>query len=173
MSAGMSGTTEGFSWKDWIASCIYGSCMIIQMVLTYFRYNGMGLDGLANTGWLVMTVSAVFGWMPIHALRERGGVPEGESYMKTTKLVETGVYSVVRHPQYLAGVLLSLSLVLISQYWINALLFLPVLVGTHFDGHRADRRLVDKFGEDYTRYMEKVPGLDPITGSLRLLRRRG
>lgn len=169
----MSGTTEALSWKDWIASCIYGSCMIIQMALTYFRYNNMGLDVLANTGWLVMAVSAVFGWMPLHTLRERGGVPEGESYMKTTKLVETGVYSVVRHPQYLAGVLLSLSLVLISQHWINALLFLPVLVGTYIDGRRADRRLVDKFGEDYTRYMEEVPGLDPVTGSLRLLRRRG
>ncbi len=173
MIAGMSGTTEALSWKDWIASCIYGSCMIIQMALTYFRYNNMGLDVLANTGWLVMAVSAVFGWMPLHTLRERGGVPEGESYMKTTKLVETGVYSVVRHPQYLAGVLLSLSLVLISQHWINALLFLPVLIGTYIDGRRADRRLVDKFGEDYTRYMEEVPGLDPVTGSLRLLRRRG
>jgi protein-S-isoprenylcysteine O-methyltransferase Ste14 len=173
MSAGMSGTTEGFSWKDWIASCIYGSCMIIQMALTYFRYNSLGLDGLANTGWLVMAVSALFGWMPIYTLKKRGGVPEGESYMKTTEIVETGVYSVVRHPQYLAGVLLSLSLVLISQYWINALLFLPVLVGTYIDSRRADRRLVDKFGEDYTRYMEKVPGLDPVTGSIRLLRRRG
>jgi len=166
----MSETTESLSWKDWIASCIYGSCMIIQMVLTYFSYNTMGLDALANTGWLVMTVSAVFGWMPIRTLRERGGVPEGESYMKTTKLVETGVYSMVRHPQYLAGVLLSLSLVLISQHWINALLFLPVLVGTYIDGHRADRKLVDKFGEEYTRYMEKVPGLNPVTGVFRLLR---
>jgi protein-S-isoprenylcysteine O-methyltransferase Ste14 len=166
----MSDTTENLSWKDWIASCLYGSCMIIQMVLTYFRYNDMGLDALANTGWLVMAVSAVFGWMPIHTLRERGGVPEGESYMKTTKLVETGVYSVVRHPQYLAGVLISLSLVLISQHWINALLFLPVLVGTYIDSRRADRRLVDKFGEDYTRYMEKVPGLNPVTGVFRLLR---
>ena len=173
MSAGMSRTTEGLSWKDWIASCLYGSCIIIQMFLTYFRYNSMGLDGLANTGWLVMALSAVFGWMPIHTLRERGGVPEGKSYMKTTKLVETGVYSIVRHPQYLAGVLLSLSLALISQYLINALLFLPVLVGTYIDSHRADRRLVDKFGEDYTRYMEKVPGLDPVTGSLRLLRKQG
>jgi protein-S-isoprenylcysteine O-methyltransferase Ste14 len=173
MSAGMSGTTEGFSWKDWIASCIYGSCMIIQMALTYFRYNSLGLDGLANTGWLVMAVSALFGWMPIYTLKKRGGVPEGEGYMKTTEIVETGVYSVVRHPQYLAGVLLSLSLVLISQYWINALLFLPVLVGTYIDSRRADRKLVDKFGEDYTKYMEKVPGLDPVTGSLRLLRRRG
>jgi protein-S-isoprenylcysteine O-methyltransferase Ste14 len=169
----MSGTTEALSWKDWIASCVYGSCLIIQVVLTYFMYNSLGLAGLTNTGWLVMVVSAVFGWTPIHALKERGGVPEGESYMKTTKLVETGAYSVVRHPQFLAGVLLSLSLALISQYWINTLLFLPVLVGTHFDSHRADKRLVDKFGEDYKRYMEKVPGLDPVTGSLRLLRKRG
>lgn len=128
---------------------------------------------MANAGWLVMTVSAFFGWLPIYTLRERGGVPNGESYMKTTRLVETGVYSVVRHPQYLAGVLISLSLVLISQYWINALLFFPVLVGTYIDGRRADRRLVDKFGDDYRRYMERVPGLDPVTGSLRLLRKRG
>jgi protein-S-isoprenylcysteine O-methyltransferase Ste14 len=173
MSAGMSGNTESFSWKDWIASCIYGSCMVIQMVLTYFRYNSMGLDGLANAGWLVMAVSAVFGWMPIYTLKESGCVPEGKSYMKTTKLVENGIYSVVRHPQYLAGVLISLSLVLISQYWINALMFLPVLVGTYIDSRRADKRLVDKFGEDYTRYRERVPALDPVTGSLRLLRRRG
>ena len=169
MSAGMSGTTEGFSLKDWFASCIYGSCMIIQMVLTYFRYNGMGLNGVANAGWLVMTVSAFFGWLPVHTLKKRGGVPEGEGYMKTTRLVETGVYSVVRHPQYLAGVLLSLSLVLISQYWINAILFLPVLVGTYIDGRRADRRLVDTFGVDYRRYMERVPGLNSVTGIFRLL----
>ena len=173
MNAEMLESTKVLSWRDWIVSCVYGSCMIIQMILTYFKYNCMGLNALANSGWLVMAVSAVFGWMPIYTLKESGCVPEGKSYMKTTKLVDKGIYSVVRHPQYLAGVLISLSLVLVSQYWINVLLFLPVLVGTYIDSRRADMRLVEKFGEDYTRYMERVPALDPITGSLRHLRRRG
>jgi protein-S-isoprenylcysteine O-methyltransferase Ste14 len=173
MNAEMLESTKDLSWRDWIVSCVYGSCMIIQMILTYFKYNCMGLNALAKSGWLVMAVSAVFGWMPIYTLKERGCVPEGKSYMKTTKLVDNGIYSVVRHPQYLAGVLISLSLVLVSQYWINVLLFLPLLAGTYIDSRRADMRLVEKFGEDYTRYMERVPALDPITGSLRHLRRRG
>jgi len=34
-----------------------------------------------------------------------GGVKEGESYVKTTRLVDESLYAVVRHPQYLGGIL--------------------------------------------------------------------
>ena len=158
---------------DWIPVCLYSLCMIAQMALTFLHYNCMGMDNVANLGWLVMTVSAVFGWLPINAFKERGGVPDGKSYLHTTVLVDTGIYSVVRHPQYLAGILLSLALVLISQYQWNAVLLVPVVAGTLLDSGRADRRLVEKFGEDYRLYMKRVPALDPVTGSLRLLRKRG
>ena len=155
---------------DWIPVCLYSLCMIAQMALTFLHYNSLGMDNVANLGWLVMAVSAVFGWLPINAFNERGGVPEGKSYLHTTVLVDTGIYSVVRHPQYLAGILLSLALALISQYRWNAVLLVPVVAGTLLDSGRADRRLVDKFGEDYRLYMERVPALDPVTGSLRLLK---
>jgi protein-S-isoprenylcysteine O-methyltransferase Ste14 len=155
---------------DWIPVCLYSLCMIAQIAFTFLHYNSMGMDNVANLGWLVMAVSAVFGWLPIHAFKERGGVPEGKSYLHTTVLADTGIYSVVRHPQYLAGILLSLALVLISQYRWNAVLLVPVVAGTLLDSGRADRRLVDKFGEDYRLYMERVPALDPVTGSLRLLK---
>jgi protein-S-isoprenylcysteine O-methyltransferase Ste14 len=158
---------------DWIPVCLYSLCMIAQMAFTFLHYNSMGMDNLANLGWLVMAVSAVFGWLPIHAFKERGGVPEGKSYLHTTVLVDTGIYYVVRHPQYLAGILLSLALALMSQHRWNAVLLVPVVAGTLLDSERADRRLVDKFGEDYRLYMERVPALDPVTGSLRLLRKRG
>ena len=161
---------QAFSVWDWIPACLYGLCMIAQMALTFLHYNSMGMDNVANLGWLVMAISAVFGWLPIHSFKERGGVPEGKSYLHTTVLVDTGIYSVVRHPQYLAGILLSLALALISQYWWNAVLLVPVVAGTLLDSGRADRRLVEKFGEDYRLYMERVPALDPVTGSLRLLK---
>lgn len=161
---------QAFSVWDWVPVCLYGLCMIAQMALTFLHYNSMGMDNVANLGWLVMAISAVFGWLPIHSFKERGGVPEGKSYLHTTVLVDTGIYSVVRHPQYLAGILLSLALALISQYWWNAVLLVPVVAGTLLDSGRADRRLVEKFGEDYRLYMERVPALDPVTGSLRLLK---
>ena len=144
--------------------------MIAQIGLTVLNYNSMGLDSVTNLGWLIMGVSGVFGWLPIYAFKRKGGVPEGKSYMKTTVLVDSGIYSIVRHPQFLAGILISLALALISQYWLNVFLVLPVVVGTILDSRRADANLVDKFGEDYGLYMEKVSGLNPVPGLLRWLR---
>jgi protein-S-isoprenylcysteine O-methyltransferase Ste14 len=162
----MTGTT----WRDWILSCMYGSILIFQLVFTYLNYNHMGLDNMANAGWVVMTVSGIFGWMPIVAFRKKGGVPKGESYMHTTVLVDSGVYAVVRHPQYFTGILVSLAMVLLSQHWLNAVLFVPVVVGTYVDSLRADERLIEKFGDDYKSYMERVSGLNPLVGVIGLFR---
>ncbi len=163
-------TGDTSSWRDWALSYAYGACMMAQIGLTVLNYNSMGLDGVANLGWLIMGVSGVFGWLPIYAFKRKGGVPKGKSYMKTTVLVDIGIYSIVRHPQFLAGILISLALALISQYWLNAFLVLPVVVGTILDSRRADANLLDKFGDDYGLYMEKVSGLNPVPGLLRWLR---
>jgi protein-S-isoprenylcysteine O-methyltransferase Ste14 len=80
---------------------------------------------------------------------------------------------VVRHPQYLAGVLMSLASVLISQHWLNAVLLFPVAVGFYLDSLRADRRLIEKFGHRYEEYMERVSGLNPLKGILGILSARG
>jgi protein-S-isoprenylcysteine O-methyltransferase Ste14 len=163
-------TKTGMSWRDWILSCIYGSILIFQMVFTYFNYNHMGLDNIANAGWLVMTVSAIFGWMPIYTFRRKGGVSKGESYMHTTILVDSGIYALVRHPQYFAGILVSLALVLMSQHWLTTVLIVPVVVGTYIDSLRADERLIEKFGKDYKSYMKRVSGLNPLVGIIGLFR---
>ena len=39
------------------------------------------------------------GLLPIITFRRKGGVAKGESYIKTTVLVDTGIYAIVRHPQ--------------------------------------------------------------------------
>jgi len=160
------------SWRGWALSWAYGVCMIAQIGLTVLNYNSMGLDGVANLGWLIMGISGVFGWLPIYTFKREGGVPEGKSYMKTTVLVDSGIYSIVRHPQFLAGILVSLALALISQYRLNMFLFLPVVVGTILDSRRADTNLLKKFGEAYRRYMVDVPGLNLIVGIIRIFTRR-
>lgn len=122
---------------------------------------------VANIGWPVFMVSGVFGWLPIFTLKKKGGVPKRKSYIHTTVLVDSGIYFIVRHPQYLAGILMSLALVLISQYWLSALLLIPVVVGFYWDSLRADRNLVEKFGGKYEVYMERVSGMNPLKGILR------
>jgi protein-S-isoprenylcysteine O-methyltransferase Ste14 len=132
----------------------------------------MDLDIFANVGWVVMMVSGIFGWMPILTFRKKGGVPDGKSYMHTTILVDSGIYAIVRHPQYLAGILMSLALVLMSQHWLNTVLFVPVVVGTYVDSLKADERLIVKFGDDYKYYKKRVSGLNPLIGITSLVRSR-
>ena len=165
-------TKTGMTWRNWILSCIYGSILIFQVVFTYFNYNHMGLENITNAGWVVMAVSGIFGWLPIFTFRKKGGVPEGKSYINTRVLVDSGIYAIVRHPQYFAGILISLALVLMSQHWLTTVLIVPVVVGTYVDSLRADERLIEKFGNGYKSYMKRVSGLNPLVGMIGLFRSR-
>ncbi|TRO54168.1 DUF1295 domain-containing protein [Candidatus Bathyarchaeota archaeon] len=154
--------------RDWIKACIYVPLMFYQFYLSWRYYNGMGLDWVANLGWSMLWLSAFFGWLPIYEFKKLGGVPEKQIYMHTTKLVTSGVYSVVRHPQLLAGILICFSMMLVSQHpqsviagTVAALLFAS-------DVPSADKGLVEKFGEPYMLYKEQVPALNFVTGLFRL-----
>lgn len=142
-----------------------------QLVAAVKLYGRDGNEWLRNAGWLVMTLSAVFGWLPIYTLRRKGGVPEGKSYVHTTALVDTGIYGIVRHPQYLAGVLVSVALPLITQHWLVAVLGVVAIVVYYVDAGQEDQRCIDKFGDSYRGYMESVPQMNFVLGIARAMRR--
>ena len=158
-------------FQDWLRACIYVPLMFYQFYLSWRFYNNLGLSWVTNLGWLVLLVSGVFGWLPMYEFKKRGGVPEDQSYIKTTKLVTSGVYSIVRHPQFLAGVLICLSMMLISQHPYSVVAGLIAGVTYAYEVVPADRRLVEKFGESYLQYKERVPALNFIIGFFRLLMR--
>jgi protein-S-isoprenylcysteine O-methyltransferase Ste14 len=100
-------------------------------------------------------------------------VKAGESYMKTTTLVTSGVYSLVRHPQGgLAWLLMNLAVILVGQTWPIVFLGVGSMVLVYLDAHKTDQYCVDKFGDEYVRYMESVPRVNALSGAMRLLRRR-
>jgi len=155
---------------DWLRACVYTPLMLYQFYLSWRHYNSLGLDWAANLGWLVLTLSAVFGWLPIFELKRRGGVPEGESYVRTTRLVTSGVYGVVRHPQFLAGVLVTVSMALISQHPYSLAAGLVAAVAFASEAPAEDERNLVKFGEPYREYMREVPSLNLVAGLLRRVR---
>ena len=158
---------------DFIPITIVLCCIIIQLVLTFTKWtNIFGIDGLYYTGSAVWGLSALFGILPIIEFRRKGKVAEGSSYMKTTFLVTSGIYSIIRHPQFFAGILISLSLALMSQFWAVIILLPPVVFLIFIDSRKADTNLIKKFGDQYMEYMGKVPALDPISGIIRLIIRK-
>jgi protein-S-isoprenylcysteine O-methyltransferase Ste14 len=155
-----------------LTASVMGVLTVLQIVLTFFLCNQAGLQVLRVVGWIVWALSAVFGVIPIITFRRLGGVPEGKSYMQTTVLVDSGVYAVVRHPQFLAGVLINISLMLIAQHWLIIVLGVPPMLLTYLDAHRADQSCVEKFGDEYKHYMQRVPRINFLAGIIRLVRRR-
>ena len=147
--------------------------MIAQIILVFVlgKFNEAGINLLMYAGWVVWALSVVFGWMPILILKRKGGVKKGKSYVNTTVLVNSGFYSIVRHPQYTAGILFSLALILISQNWLIAAIGFVVIVLLYIDILKADKYEIEKFGDEYKRYMKKVPGTNFILGIIKLLRR--
>ena len=89
--------------------------------------------------------------------------------MQTTAIVDTGIYAIVRHPQGgTAGLLLNLALPLIGQHWLLAVLAPVSMILIYADTFNADKACVEKFGEEYERYMQRVPRVNFLTGLWRL-----
>ncbi len=148
-------------------------CVITQGVLTYTLWNNYyQIDALAYMGYSILGLSGIFGILPIIEFRRKGQVGKGEIYMKTQKLVRTGIFSIIRHPQYFAGILISLAFAFISQHWIVIILFAPIIPVTHLDALSANINLIEKFGDEYEKYISEVPALNPITGIIKLIIRK-
>ena len=158
----------------YILSIFWVPLLIMQIVLVIFmgKVNTAGLTWLMYLGWLIWIISIIFGWLPIFILKRKGKVPAGKSYIHTTKLVTTGLYSIVRHPQYTAGILLSLSLLLISQDLWVVLIGIKIIILLYIDIYLTDKWEIKKFGKEYKDYMKEVPRVNFILGIVRLIKNR-
>jgi len=113
----------------------------------------------------------VFGLLPVFEFRKKGGVSSGKSYIHTTQLVDTGIYSIVRHPQYVTFILWAIAGVLLFQHWIVVLLGVPVVPLTYIDLIKADKDAIEKLGDDYKAYMKRVPMANFLLGIIRRSRK--
>lgn len=145
--------------------------LVTQYILVFFVFNLSELKVLQWLGWGIWLVSLYFGIAPIFIFRKKGGVTRGESYIKTTCLVETGPYAIIRHPQYVAGGLFSLSMMFLCQHWSVIVLGLLSSILFFLDIREADTEGIEKFGDEYRAYMEKVPRANFILGIIRWFRR--
>jgi protein-S-isoprenylcysteine O-methyltransferase Ste14 len=79
----------------------------------------------------------------------------------------------VRHPQYLSFILLSIFLILLAQHWLITVIGIAAMLMVYAGiVPQADRANLEKFGDDYKSYMQKVPRLNFVVGVIRLLQRR-
>ena len=91
----------------------------------------------------------IFGWKQIFRA------------IKNNKLVTTGLYSAIRHPQYLGFMLITLGMLVQWPSIFTAILW-PILVFIYYRLAKTEDREVGKqFGEEFQKYKLSVPGFLP------------
>ena len=155
---------NNFTPKDALPSVIAGLLFIIMMIYGGFFIDNPRIDIIKYLGVFVFILSGVFGMAPVIIFRKKGGVKKGNSYMLTTKIVDTGLYSIVRHPQYSAFILWAIGGILLFQNEIVIVLGILMIILTYYDMTKEDKRNILKFGEPYKDYMKKVPRANFLWG---------
>jgi protein-S-isoprenylcysteine O-methyltransferase Ste14 len=123
---------------------------------------------VAYTGVALYVLSGIlFGLLPVFEFRKYGRVSRGKSYIHTTILVETGIYSVVRHLQYITFMLWAIAGMLVFQHWIVVLIGVPIIPLTYIDIIKADHDAIETFGDNYQAYMNEVPRANFLLGIIR------
>lgn len=120
------------------------------------------LTGFGIFFWIIGMILVIY---PFIYFKSKGGVDKGKSYVHTNKLVTSGLYSVIRHVQYTGGILsIFLTTPFLYPHWIFIVLGLPGIWLTYLGTKREDKLLIEKFGDEYKQYMEKVPGVNLLAG---------
>lgn len=148
--------------------CFPANPLVLTGVLEVKSYTALSI-----IGGVIWAFGMVLVMAPIVMFPRRGGVPKGKSFVHTTRLVDTGIYAVVRHPQYTGGIYaIFLATPLLYPHWLFAILGVAGIVFLCLGTREEDKRLVEKFGDAYADYMQRVPGMNIFLGIIRVRRQR-
>jgi protein-S-isoprenylcysteine O-methyltransferase Ste14 len=136
-----------------------------------FRFRGPLLGANFGTNWslvaVALTLYGVMTWLELQYWRHLSiatlvGVPElSPAGQRKGRLLQDGIYRIVRHPRYLSagfGVVANALFINYAGLYLLILLLVPL-------GHMMlvfeERELIERFGEEYRQYQREVPRLIP------------
>jgi len=121
----------------------------------------------AQIAGLSIVLVSIFPYLfALTTLRARGA-PEKKRHLETGRLVISGIYRYVRHPMALAVLILCFGLMLWRLSIASIIAYVVVTLFYMVIQRREEETLIDKFGDRYRRYRQRVPALNIIRGLIR------
>jgi protein-S-isoprenylcysteine O-methyltransferase Ste14 len=120
----------------------------------------------------LLLAAAVFIFTPFFQLSKYGNKQDGQTYMQAGKVVQQGLYALIRHPQYLGYMLLACGFTLLSQHWVTVLLASVSVVSFYVQAIKEESYCLFQFGEPYAGYLQRVPRFNLIQGIWMFFRRK-
>jgi len=152
---------------------MYGFPLTIYLLTSYFG-NRLGLDFTHNNGHILNTLLGLKGdphFSILHiisyALIIGGLVLLGSAWevlykaVRRHRLATGNVYQYIRHPQYLAFILIIFGF-LVQWPTLITLLMAPILIWRYIRLARIEEKeMLQKFGTTYAKYLRKTPNYFP------------
>lgn len=152
---------------------MYGFPLTIYLLTSFFG-NRLGLDFAHNNGHILNTLLGLKGDPHFNILHITsyvfiigGLILLGKAWevlyksQKQNQLATTSVYKYIRHPQYLAFILIIFGF-LVQWPTIITLVMAPILIFRYIRLARAEEKeMLKEFGSVYKVYKNKVPGFFP------------
>ncbi|MFW9847055.1 MAG: methyltransferase family protein, partial [Candidatus Thorarchaeota archaeon] len=80
-------------------------------------------------------------------------------FPEESEIQQREIYSILRHPTYFAGVLLGISALFFRMSIYSIIFFVLIYLTFRAQISVEEKELVERFGNGYSEYMKKVPGL--------------
>lgn len=129
----------------------------------FLRISGIELIGIPISHLLLAVVFLLPGaWLGIRGVTEMG-LKAAETH-RVESLISTGVYSRVRHPQYLGAIASHIGASFLLSGYYSLLVTPLVIVINYILCWKEERELIREFGKEYLKYRENVPMLIPRIG---------
>jgi protein-S-isoprenylcysteine O-methyltransferase Ste14 len=132
-----------------IESIVLAFQSYLRIPISYGRLSWIGVM-LFFSGCLLHTWSVI----------ARGEYAVSWSMDENHRLIVGGPYSFVRHPSYLAYMLMIIGVSLIWNKWFTLPAWIAI-PGYYFISKNEEKILIEKFGEEYENYMERVGAFLP------------
>ena len=99
------------------------------------------------------------GWLALLAVRKTS-LRVAETH-RTERIVTDSVYSIVRHPQYLGGLLAHVGISFLLSAWLSAVSTPLIVLLLFLISRKEEKELVREFSREYQEYKEDVPMFIP------------
>jgi protein-S-isoprenylcysteine O-methyltransferase Ste14 len=80
---------------------------------------------------------------------------------KEPKIIKSGIYSRVRHPIYLAPIIMYLGFIILSLSLLSLIIWILIIIFYYSMAKYEETLLLDKFENEYRDYMKEVPMFIP------------
>jgi protein-S-isoprenylcysteine O-methyltransferase Ste14 len=165
------GKTSKYNYLDFAAYLLMIICFPLNPLVLLKVIEPQENSILSYFGVIFWSIGMIFVIYPFIYFKLKGNVSKGKSYVHTNKLVTSGLYSIVRHVQYTGGILsIFIATPFLYPHWIFVLLGIPGILLIYFGTNREDKLLIEKFGNEYKKYMDKVPAINILAGVLRKIK---